>query len=244
METGEAPWAIPHKMVKRLDQKATEHLLSGAATEPPYSGGMDRAPYVGFAGGGFIVVDAAVWDATGGIPESFAGWGAEDEATAVILDTLAGPHVRLEHDLWHLWHPHARKAGQTHHRYNQALLHLIRSLAGNADAMFELLERLKMGAPLDAVLASGGAALKNAVPMVAMMDFKRGAEVIKRGATFMATLEEAKRHEARPRRIAVRASGAIAQAITSSDRTLEIRSEQHLRNLAARKAAADHSITT
>lgn len=237
VEMGEAPWAIPHLMVRRLNKVATAAVLELPATEaePPFQGGLDRHPYIGFPGGGFIVVDASAWSATGGMPTAFAGWGAEDEATAEILDTLIGPHIRLEHDLWHLWHPHARKSNQQHHRSNRSLLRLVRSLAGDADAMFTMLEQIAAGVSLSTVFSSNFDG-DNAVQMVALMAFKRGTQVIKQHEYFLATQEEAKRHDARPRRIAVRAGGAIADALGGRERTLEIRSTQHIRNL---KALAD-----
>lgn len=237
VEMGEAPWAIPHLMVRRLNKVATAAVLELPATEaePPFQGGLDRHPYIGFPGGGFIVVDASAWSATGGMPTAFAGWGAEDEATAEILDTLIGPHIRLEHDLWHLWHPHARKSNQQHHRSNRSLLRLVRSLVGDADAMFTMLEQIAAGVSLSTVFSSNFDG-DNAVQMVALMAFKRGTQVIKQHEYFLATQEEAKRHDARPRRIAVRAGGAIADALGGRERTLEIRSTQHIRNL---KALAD-----
>ncbi len=237
VEMGEAPWAIPHLMVRRLKKDASEAVLElpAATAEPPYEGGLDRSPYMGFPGGGFIVVDASAWSATGGMPTAFAGWGAEDEATAEILDTLIGPHIRLEHDLWHLWHPHARKANQQHHRSNRSLLRLVRSLAGDADAMFTMLEQIATGVPLNSVFSSGSNG-EHAVQMIALMAFKRGTQVIKQHERFLATQEEAKRHDARPRRIAIRAGGAVAANLGGKERTLEIRSEQHARN---QKALAD-----
>jgi hypothetical protein len=231
VRSGKAPWVVPHTLVKRLDREASAHVIAADPTvEPPFKGKLDRAQYTGFAGGGFIVVDASAWQAAGGIPTAFAGWGAEDEATAVILDTLVGPHVRLKHDLWHLWHPHARKGGQTHHHDNRVLFRTLLGMAGDADGMFEMLERLSSGASVTELLRGGN----GGVPMVALMDFMRGTEVIKRGQRFLAKDEEAKRHAARPRKIAVRVDSLSAHYASqlSNDRTLELRSEQHIRNIA------------
>lgn len=244
VEEDEAPWVIPHTLVKRLDRPATEVVLREAQgkVDPPFEGSFIRSPYEGFPGGGFIIIDASKWAGAGGMPLAFAGWGAEDEATAEILATLVGPAVRLEYDLWHLWHPNARRGGQTHQRQNRYLLQVIRMAAGDADEMMALLERLEAGVPMDRLFAFGPNAA--AVRMVAIMDFKRGREVIKKGDTFMATEEEAKRHESRPRKIAMRAAGAPAALFSPRDRTLEIRAEQHLRNLAARGAGELDGIPT
>lgn len=74
--------------------------------------------------------------------------------------------------------------------------------------------------------------------MVAYMDFQRGTEVVKKGHLFVCTEDEARRHEGRPRRIAVRADSMSAAqlAALSPHRTAEIHSEQYMRNLAANAA--------
>ena len=232
--TKQAPWVIPHTLVKRLDKKATGALLCMPYNaEPPYEGSLTRAPYVGFPGGGFIIVDHSAFQAAGGMPKSFAGWGAEDEATATIMDTLVGPHVRLEYDLWHMWHVHAKKANMTHHAMNRSLLHMFRAFAGDQDGMFELVERLQSGLPIEEAITFD---FSNSVQMVSIMDFKRGRQLIKRGERFIATEDEAKRHESRPRKMAMRVSSpGASQIIGGADLTLEIRSRQYLRNEVVRK---------
>jgi GT2 family glycosyltransferase len=238
VEIGEAPWVVPHTLVHRLDRAASEAVVAlGSRADPPFKGAYARKAYVGFAGGGFIVVDASAWDATGGMPMAFAGWGAEDEATAVILDTLVGPHVRLEHDLWHLWHPHARSdSAKAQQLANRVLYRQLASLAGDPDALFGVLERLALGeAPEQAVACVGAGVL-----MVALMDFQRGTEVIKRGGPFLATEDEARRHETRPRKIAVRADSPLAHVRRQDLAEMAAaRNKQRARNDAARQGAEE-----
>lgn len=107
----EAPWSVPHGPVLRLNQTKTSQLIesvrSGArATDFPVDPTRDlvRTEYDGFPGGGVFVVPRVTYEATGGIPLSFRGWGGEDQAFAVILDTLAGKHHRGSTRLIHLWH--------------------------------------------------------------------------------------------------------------------------------------------
>lgn len=95
------PWAVPHDLVHRYDARSTERLLAADFTSAPT---LTRPPYRGFAGGGLLIVPRAAFEATGGIPSAFVGWGAEDEALAVILDTLLGAHWRGSAGLIHLWH--------------------------------------------------------------------------------------------------------------------------------------------
>lgn len=95
-----APWAIPHRMVKRLDEGSTAVVLAGGSL----GGTFDQKPYVGHAGGGIVVLPT---ETLRDIPfdRRFVGWGQEDDSLACALTTLVGQPCRGEEDLWHLWHP-------------------------------------------------------------------------------------------------------------------------------------------
>lgn len=97
-----AAWAVPHRLVHRLDETATEAFYAGH----PNPSGRAQRPYEGFAGGGIVVLPRAVWHEVPMDPR-FQGWGGEDSSWALALNTLAGPPWRGEADLFHLWHPPA-----------------------------------------------------------------------------------------------------------------------------------------
>lgn len=231
LRMGEAAWVIPHGKVYRLDEPSTARLLESDPADAPPGGDLIRKPYRGFAGGGMVVVDRSEYQATGGIPEAFEGWGAEDECLGVILDTLLGRHDRLDADLWHLWHPPGRRTRDPGYRQNRALFRVFDRAAGDPAEMWELVQHVAAGGDptgFEADRRLGG------VIMVALEKFQRGTEVLDEGQTFRATEEEARRHEARPRKIARRFSGSQTQALASRDRTLDIRARQELRNREAR----------
>lgn len=98
---GGAPWAVPHFIVHRLDETATEAVYAGA--DPAATTGRVQRPYKGFAGGGIVIVRRDVLDAVPLDPR-FEGWGGEDSSWAMALTTLVGPPSRLDADLFHLWH--------------------------------------------------------------------------------------------------------------------------------------------
>lgn len=98
-----APWVQPHNRLTRLSEQATAAVLAGA--DPAAQTEFDQKPYVQLAAGGFVVATAETLRACP-IDPRFAGWGGEDHAHGYTLDTLAGPRVRLNGPLWHLWHPH------------------------------------------------------------------------------------------------------------------------------------------
>lgn len=101
VETG-AAWAVPHLMVHRLDQAATEAVYAG--TTPADTTGRTQRAYKGFAGGGIVVIQRDVWENIPMDPR-FEGWGGEDSSWSMALTTLAGPPARFAADLFHLWHP-------------------------------------------------------------------------------------------------------------------------------------------
>lgn len=92
-----------------------------------YRGSWERLVRKSFLGGcsSMLVVPRAAWDAVGGMDEGFVGWGEEDVAFSVALQTL-NPHReakpgedlqqlragfrRIAGDCWHLHHPEQPEA--------------------------------------------------------------------------------------------------------------------------------------
>lgn len=113
--SGGLPWAVPHRLVHRFSQAATERILSG---EDPSSWGRDRAlydqmPYPGYEGGGVVVLRREVYEQVP-IDPRFMGWGQEDEAWATALTRVHGKAWRYTHaPLWHLWHPPQRRISRS-----------------------------------------------------------------------------------------------------------------------------------
>jgi hypothetical protein len=97
-----APWAIPHRTLRRLNQGGTAALLRSDNDWASYP--LDQPTYKGIEGGGIVVASAQVLTA---IPLDlrFIGWGQDDEAHAMALRRLAGKPWRGRADLLHLWHP-------------------------------------------------------------------------------------------------------------------------------------------
>lgn len=157
--SGKAPWVVPHTMVHRLDRDSTDAVLLSDPATDALSGDTIRTPYTGYAGGGFVIVDRCAYEAVGGIPRAFIGWGSEDEALALILDTLVGPHGRLPHDLWHLWHPPGQRLGSPAARANrQRLLHY-QAAGDDVDAMWALVT----GSPRQQTVAQRRAAIRRRI---------------------------------------------------------------------------------
>jgi hypothetical protein len=105
---GGADWAVPHKTVHRLTEKATDYLLAGRgdplALEVESCETNGDGPYNGIHGGGIVVVRRDVLLEVPFDPR-FTGWGGEDASWRDAMLTLVGAPWAGTAPLIHLWHP-------------------------------------------------------------------------------------------------------------------------------------------
>lgn len=134
-------WAMPHRLVRRLSEDATRHLIDDGGA---VLGTVCRSPYIGFEGGGCTVISAEAY-AQCPLDPRFEGWGNEDEAWGMALRTMFGAPWRGESQLVHLWHPPAKPGHRKNYepasiellaRYRQASKH-------GPDAMRALLDEVR-----------------------------------------------------------------------------------------------------
>lgn len=138
-------WAMPHWMVHRLSQKATENVYAGLPADIRH---LDRGAYRGVKGGGIVAITRAAYETVDGIDPRFEGWGGEDIAFAAALQPLVGKPARLAGDLIHLWHPHpapdlrgCEASEELVARYKQAINH--------PNAMRALIAERRLREPVD-----------------------------------------------------------------------------------------------
>lgn len=205
----EVGWTIPHGLVHRLDEESTVRMMQHdhwTIDNPTY----ERAPYEGFAGGGVVVVDRSEYEAIGGIPRAFKGWGAEDECLAVLLETLVGPHDRLGADLWHLWHPTERRSDLKNNTRNRRILKLFIELQDNPDGMWELAQGVAAGEDPHCVTVFSALG-ENAILMHAVVTHQKGDRIINAGDFFRVTPEDAHQYNSRPRKLAYPAASSTGR---------------------------------
>lgn len=103
----------PWKTWRPEDKYEYEYVFPGP---DPY----DRPPAVG----GAVVVHREAWERVKGYDERFRGWGGEDRAFAMALETLVGDTARYPAPIYHLWHPAPESArfGSPDWKYNRDLL--------------------------------------------------------------------------------------------------------------------------
>jgi len=108
---GEAPWAVPHSQVRRLNEAATAYVLDGHELGEHLA--LSETHYRGMAGGGLAVFSRKGWETIGGFDPRFRGWGGEDSALGKAADTILGRHKRFDGVLWHYWHEPAPRLSRT-----------------------------------------------------------------------------------------------------------------------------------
>lgn len=104
-----APWVVPHQMVHRLTNAATERVIE---TGELAMGPWERHPYVGCWGGGIVVISRAGYVEVGGFDPAFRLHGHEDLCFGWCATTLLGEPARLTAPLIHLYHERAPQGGQ------------------------------------------------------------------------------------------------------------------------------------
>lgn len=132
------PWAVPHRKVYRLTERATAKVLGGA--EPSIGLPTIDPPYVGVKGGGVVVVRRST---LGAVPfdTRYVGWGRTDLSWREAMKTLVGePWRYTEQPLFHLHHPpQERPTRTTGSEANEALYQRYKDAYGNQSAMRRLI---------------------------------------------------------------------------------------------------------
>lgn len=194
---GGVPWVVPHRFVYRLTEAASARILATDADALPLvwdDAELIRKPYQGYAGGGVLVISRENWVKSGGIPHEFVGWGGEDEALALILDAIAGPHVRLEAPLYHLWHEPGQRTASESSKRNRTFIGKYAAVAGD-------------GATMRRVVNGEIISPHEPVRMRAVQDFRRGSHgIVTKGTEFWAKPHEAEQHARLRHRYAERIS--------------------------------------
>ena len=113
-------WFIPYRNLYRLTEEVSRAILNSTpgsflkVSFPELSGfytntGSHQGTPVSKIGhwyGAMIqIVPREGFYSTGGWDNRMRGWGGEDHAAMVAVDTLYGPHKTLPGQVLHLWHP-------------------------------------------------------------------------------------------------------------------------------------------
>jgi hypothetical protein len=133
-------WAVPHRRVKRLNERSTTRVLQG---EPPERLQLEEPSYRPAEGGGLVAIRR---DVALNIPmdSRFVGYGSEDRCWGMALATLAGEPWRGRSHLWHLWHPPQDRPDRNHGSpETEALRRRYEAAERKPDLMRAILEEIR-----------------------------------------------------------------------------------------------------
>jgi len=133
-------WVIPFSRILRLNEPTSrllqQHEGRWPLTVKPETLAETATGFVG----GFNVLGRNAYETVGGYDERFIGWGGEDEAFAYALDTLVSPHVRLNGEMVHFWHPFVGPDGNPHYESNYTLFKRYQLARGDEKGMQQLIQ--------------------------------------------------------------------------------------------------------
>lgn len=99
-------WSLPYQWYYNLSQAFSEQILEqdpDVTIPEPEDENSWEFKLESWAG--LLVMPRAAYEVVGGYDERFVGWGYEDNAFHLALDTLWGPHTRVRDGYClHLWH--------------------------------------------------------------------------------------------------------------------------------------------
>ena len=141
------PWIIPFHRGYKLTPAATREVTKTGELQLPINFkniGVDEN--CNYPGSFMNVMSRQAFETVGGMDERFTGWGPEDQAFAMALDTLVGKHFRMDETIFHLWHPPVEYRHQ-YCRSNDDLQKRYCQSNGDAGAMFSLINERRKPIP-------------------------------------------------------------------------------------------------
>jgi predicted glycosyltransferase involved in capsule biosynthesis len=140
----ERTWVIPYAWYYNLSEEVTDNILEldpGETILEPANPSLWEHKIVSWAG--LLVMPREAFEEVGGYDERFEGWGFEDNAFRLALDTLWAPHQRID---WgyclHLWHPVTK-----HDRFEQPQIETNRGLYMRYEAAHRDPARMRLVLP-------------------------------------------------------------------------------------------------
>jgi predicted glycosyltransferase involved in capsule biosynthesis len=137
----QAPWVIPFNRVLDISKEKTEELLHMEPDWPlPLVEADCKEGYmIEWFAGKINIFSREAFQNVGGVDERFVGWGGEDDAFLMAMNTLCGPFTRLNRTIYHMWHPYVGPNNNPHYNANVQLLYSYQLAYGNQEAMQRLI---------------------------------------------------------------------------------------------------------
>ena len=134
------PWLIPYRYGWRLTPEITDSWLVQGIPSIIQINETNTLINTTNQGAMINVMRRSCFEAVGGFDERYLGWGGEDEAFAMSLDTICGRHFRMNEAIYHMWHQPAPILPEFYDK-NLALHNRYCKANGNAPKMQKLINK-------------------------------------------------------------------------------------------------------
>lgn len=137
------PWVIPFKYGYRLTYKTTIRLLEQKLPKKIEVGPQDilNQDLNRFSPGALMnAMTRSSFEAVAGLDERFQGWGCEDRAFAMSLNTICGNYFKMDEKIYHLWHKFGGSIKTDEYKRNLALLDRYKAANYNVEKMKKLIK--------------------------------------------------------------------------------------------------------
>jgi len=140
----QAPWVIPFRFIVRISKNNSREVVNSKPTWPldiTENEIIHTSKYTYL--GGLNVITREAFMSVGGFDERFNGWGGEDDAFGSAVNTMCGHYERLEHTIYHLWHPSLDYSQNPNGKKNLQIRELYYRAVKNKQKMEEVLSDAK-----------------------------------------------------------------------------------------------------
>lgn len=107
------PWIIPYSRINYLSLEETFKLHKMNPNIDINSIEFTNYSTPKSISGAINIVPRKYFEKVGGFDERFKGWGCEDDAFQMSLNSLYGPCGKINNTLWHMYHPPANRDNYT-----------------------------------------------------------------------------------------------------------------------------------
>jgi predicted glycosyltransferase involved in capsule biosynthesis len=115
----EYAWVVPYTKVIDLNRYVTDNLLKSEVIWPII---VEGEPRNWIDTGGINVIPRKNFEKVRGFDERFIGWGREDVAFTIAMNTICGQYYRMPTSIYHLWHEKVGEKGNPNLRNSTKLL--------------------------------------------------------------------------------------------------------------------------
>ncbi|WP_338452880.1 hypothetical protein R4Z09_14040 [Niallia oryzisoli] len=142
-----AQWVIPFNRILDLSKEKTEETLKMEPFWPLVfaDGNFNEYKIDKMFAGKLNVFTREAFEKAGRYDERFLGWGFDDDAFLLAMNTLCGQFVSLNRPIYLFWHPYVGADNNPHYKRNLIRLYRYQLASGNPIKMKKIIQNNRQG---------------------------------------------------------------------------------------------------